>query len=336
MKKIGKNSIIFDDVYLFSAATVSGPTEKNGPLGGFFDSSYEKLDCGESSWEKAEARLMNDAIRLALFKAGLSEEDLSLIVAGDLNNQLGVSNSVMKDKKVPFLGVYGACSTSVLSLINGSVYIDNGFGNYIACATSSHNATSERQFRYPTEYGGQKPSSLTSTATGAGCGIVSKNKSSIKITAATLGEVYDAECYDSLDMGRTMAPAAAFTLKQHLKDLNVSIDDYDLIITGDLSTYGKKVFDDILLEYDIDVRNRHHDAGCMLYNPNRQTVLAGGSGCACCALVMYGFIVEEMIKKNLNKVLIIATGALHNPIMIAQKESIPAIAHAICLERGAV
>lgn len=336
MRKVGKNSMVFDSVYLYSSATISGPTEKKGPLGTFIDSSYENLDCGESSWEKAEARLMNDALRLALFKGGLSEDNLSLMISGDLNNQLGVSHTVMKNKKVPFIGIYGACSTSVLSLINASLYVDNDFGKFIACATSSHNSTSERQFRYPTEYGGQKPNSLTSTATGAGCGIVSKQKSPIRITSATLGEVYDAECYDSLDMGRTMAPAAAFTLKQHLEDFNTTVEDYDLIITGDLSTYGKKVFEDILLEYDIDVRRNYHDAGCMLYNKDRQNVFAGGSGCACCALVMYGFIVEEMMNKHLNKVLIIATGALHNPIMIAQKESIPSIAHAICLERGIV
>ena len=334
MKRVGKSSVSFDNVYLTSFACVSGPLEMAGPLGEYIDAGYEKLNCNQKSWEKAETTLMKDAIELALVKGDYKREDISIIMSGDLNNQIAVTSYVMRDYNTPCIGLYGACSTSCLSLINGSVYVDSGFGDVVLCTTSSHNATSERQFRYPTEYGGQKPTSITFTATGAGAGILSnnKNRAKIKITKATIGRIVDAGVKDALDMGRSMAPAAAMTLKQHLDDFGASVNDYDLIITGDLSKYGSIVFEDILKEWGIDVSSRHFDAGCLLYNPKKQKVFAGGSGCACAALVMYGYLCHELAHKKLKKVLVLATGALHNPVMIAQKETIPCIAHAVVLE----
>ena len=334
MKQRGKSSIVFDDVYLTSYACVSGPLEMKGPLGEYIDAGYDKLNCNQNSWEKAEATLMKDAIELALLKGDYEKNDISIIMSGDLNNQIAITSYVMRDFAAPCIGLYGACSTSCLSLINGSVYIDNGFGKIAVCTTSSHNATSERQFRYPTEYGGQKPTSITFTATGAGAGIVSKEKkkAKIKVTRATIGQIIDAGVSDPLDMGRSMAPAAAMTFKQHLDDFHINANEYDLVITGDLSKYGSIVFEDILKEWGIDVSNRHFDAGCLLYNAKKQKVFAGGSGCACAALVMYGYLCHELAHKKLKKVLVLATGALHNPVMLAQNETIPCIAHAIVLE----
>lgn len=332
MRKVGNSSIIFDSVYLNETATIVGPKEYMGPLRYYYDHFYNNLDCNEDSWEKAEMRLQNDAINKVMEKLQIKEKDISVIFSGDLNNQIAVSSYVMRDFDVCHVGMYGACSTSVLSLINGSVYVDAGFNGYIGCLTSSHNATSERQFRYPTEYGGQKPDSLTSTTTGAGIGLISSKKSKIKIVSATIGKVTDVDLKDPLDLGRTMAPAAAFTLKDHLNDLNIEPDYYDLILTGDLSKYGSQVFIKGLKELNINLNN-YNDCGLLVYDINNQDVFAGGSGCACCAIVMYSYVYKKLLNKELKRVLIIATGALMNPTMTSQKETIPSIAHAIALER---
>ena len=332
MRKCGRSSLIFDNVYLNETATIVGPKEYMGPLRYYYDQYYNNLDCNEDSWEKAEMRLQTDAINLAMEKLKLNDNDISVIFSGDLNNQIAVSSYVMRKFDICHIGMYGACSTSVLSLINGSVFVDGGIKGYVGCLTSSHNSTSERQFRYPTEYGGQKPDSLTSTTTGAGIGLISNKKSFVKVTSATIGKVTDVNLKDPLDLGRTMAPAAAFTLKEHLEDLNIDSDYYDLILTGDLSKYGSQIFLKCLKEIGINLTN-HNDCGLLVYDINNQDVFAGGSGCACCAIVMYSYVYKKMLKKELNRVLLIATGALMNPVMTSQKESIPSIAHAISLER---
>ena len=334
MIKVGRSSVKFENVYLKSWGTASGPKEKEGPLGEYIDISFQDLYCKEATWEEAEMNLMRNALSEALRKGMLKIEDLSLATGGDLNNQIAISNYLMNDYNVPFIGVYGACSTAVLSLINGAGFMDNGFGKYIACMTSSHNATSERQFRYPTEYGGQKPPSITTTVTGSGVGILTCEKTGIKITKATIGCVTSSGEKDSQDMGRTMAPAAAMTLKQHLEDFNLTPSDYDLIVTGDLSLYGSKVFVDILKEYLIDVENVYQDCGLMIYDIEKQKVSAGGSGCGCASLVMYGYLCNQLYQKKYNKILVIATGALLNPVMVAQGKKIPSIAHAVALERS--
>ena len=210
--------------------------------------------------------------------------------------------------------------------------MDCRFGDYIACMSSSHNSTSERQFRYPTEYGGQRPPSITSTVTGSGVGIITNKNTDIIIKAATIGEVVSAGTKDSTDMGRAMAPAAAFTLKQHFEDFNIDASYYDLILTGDLSLYGSKVFVDILKEYGIELDNKYQDCGLIIYDINTQDVLAGGSGCGCASIVMYGYLCNLLKNKKLKRILVIATGALLNPVMVAQGKDIPSVAHAVCLE----
>lgn len=332
MKKVGKNSITYDKVYLKSWGTASGPKEKMGPLKEYIDYGFKDLYCEENSWETAEMNLMRKALNLALEKGNLTMGELDLATGGDLNNQIAVSNYLMNDYQVPFIGIYGACSTAVLSLINGSTFIDSGYGKNIACMTSSHNATSERQFRYPTEYGGQRPPSITTTVTGSGVGILTTEEQDIKITKATIGCVISSGENDAQDMGRTMAPAAAMTFKQHLEDFNITPNEYDLIVTGDLSLYGSNVFRDILKDYLIDLGELYKDCGLMIYDINHQEVVAGGSGCGCASLVMYGYLCHLLKTKKLKKVLVIATGALLNPVMVAQGKEIPSIAHAIVLE----
>lgn len=334
MKKIGKNSIEFNRVYLRSCAAVSGPKEGKGPLGNYLDFSYKDNYIGQESWEQAEIKLQQHAMDLTIDKAGISPEEIDVIVGGDLNNQLAVTNYAVRSYPAPYLGVFAACSTCTESMIVASMMIDSGFGENALIVTSSHNCTSERQFRYPTEYGGQKPNSMTSTATGAGACLISNLPSSIMITRCTLGKVVDPELMDSQDMGRTMAPAAATTLMQHLNDFHIGPDEYDLILTGDLSKYGSDIFQKILLECNISQLRNYNDAGLMLYDIEKQDVFAGGSGCGCVTLVTFSYIVNALRTGIYNKVLIIATGALMNPVMVAQNETIPAVAHAIVLERS--
>lgn len=331
MRRVGKNSIEYNNVYLLESSTISGPREKNAQLGKFIDKSYNELSCSEKTWEKAEIKLQNEAFLLALEKANLKSEDIGLILSGDLNNQIIASSYMARKFNIPHIGLYGACSTAVLSIIVGANYIESNIFDNVACLTSSHYATSERQFRFPTEYGGQKPSSTTTTVTGSGCSLLSTKKSNIKVTRATIGKVVDPNYKDVQDLGRAMAPAAAMTLRQHFDDFNVDASEYDLILTGDLSECGSIVFKDILKEWGIEFYN-YNDCGLMIYDRKVQEVFSGGSGCGCCSLILNGYIKEMLSTKKLNKVLIIATGALMNPLLAQQKESIPGIAHAIVLE----
>lgn len=332
MKKIGKSSILFDDVYLFGTSCVTGPKEALGNLKNYYDYSFDNLNCGKSSWEKAEIALQEKALEIVLKKCNKTIEDISMIISGDLNNQIAISNYTMRNFDIPHIGIYAACSTSTLGLMLASMFVDGNCGEFVGTMTSSHYASSERQFRNPTEYGGQKPNSVTTTVTGAGAAILSKHKSKIKVTKATLGTIVDFKLCDPQDLGRTMAPAAAMTLRQHLNDFNITPNEYDLILTGDLSTFGAKTFVDILKEFNIELKN-YNDCGLMVYDLNKQEVFAGGSGCGCSAIVSFGYVVKELINKNLKNVLLIATGALMNSILPCQKESIPAIAHAVVLER---
>lgn len=334
MGKIGKNSTIFNNVYLGSSAVITGPKEKAGPLSYYFDKKYDDLRLECDSWEKAEMKLFKEALDVCLLKNKLSSRDIDYVVFGDLNNQIIIGNYVLRDYDIPYLGVFGACSTSVESIIVGGNLIEAESASLILAGTSSHYSTSERQFRYPTEYGGQKPNTTTSTVTAGGVVLLTNSPTDIKVTAATVGKVIDAKIKDPLDMGRAMAPAAYSTLKQHFDDFNTGPEEYDLIVTGDLSYYGKDLLIKIFAEDNVDMSKNYNDCGLMIYDRNTQDVHAGGSGCACCAAVTYGYLLSKLRDNSYKKVLVVATGALLNPIIMAQKESIPCIAHAIVIERS--
>jgi stage V sporulation protein AD len=333
MRLVGKQTWLFEqDIYIHSSGTAVGPKEAQGPLGSMFDVRHEDLHCGEENWELAERRLMIESIDSCLKKANLTYEDIDLFLAGDLLNQNVTANYAARHHQIPFLCMFGACSTSMQTLAVGTALIDGGFANRIVATTSSHNATAERQFRYPTEYGSQRPDSATSTVTGAGTVLISKETGSVKITAATIGRVQDYGITNPFDMGSAMAPAAADTIQRHFKDLNRKPDDYDLILTGDLSGVGSPILLQLLKEEGYDLSNIHNDCGLMIFRPD-QGVFAGGSGCACSAVVTYGHILKELSAGRLKKVFVVATGALLNPVMIQQKESIPSIAHGVVLEK---
>ncbi|MDD4389012.1 MAG: stage V sporulation protein AD, partial [Bacilli bacterium] len=211
--------------------------------------------------------------------------------------------------------------------------INGGSFNRVLAGTSSHNATSERQFRYPTEYGGQKPDTLTFTSTAAGVILLCDNATDLRLSGVTLGMVIDAKLNDPLDLGRAMAPAAFSTIEAHFRDFNTKPEDYDLIVTGDLSYYGKAMLIKLFKEINIDITDRYNDCGLLLYDRFQQEVFAGGSGCGCCAAVTYGYLLSKLRDKTYKKILVVATGALLNPVIVAQKETIPGIAHAAVIER---
>lgn len=334
MKRIGKYSLEFKNVFIKSVATVTGPKEHKGPLGKYFDYYSDNNYFNQESWEKAEIFMQQKAIDLCLEKSGVDLSKVDVVIGGDLNNQIAITNYSLRPYNLPFLGVFSACSTFTESLLISSCLVDSNTFENVLTITSSHNSTSERQFRYPTEYGGQKPNSTTSTTTGAGSCIVSSDASSIKITKATIGVIVDANLSDAQDMGRAMAPAAFITLQNHIKDFDVSTDEYDLILTGDLSKYGNKIFEELLKETGVRRLENINDGGLLLYDIENQEVFAGGSGCGCITLVTLGYIINCLKTGVFNKVLIIATGALMNPIMLAQNETIPCIAHAVVLERS--
>lgn len=319
-------------VRIKSSATAVGPKEANGPLGQEFDLVYEDNYVGQQTWEQAERKLLSDAITKAIEKSGYSPDEVDLIIAGDLLNQMISSSFASRSLEIPYLGVYGACSTSMLSLSLASALVDTGFAQRAVAACSSHNATAERQYRYPTEYGGQKPNTAQYTATGAGAVVVERGGSGVQITYATIGKVVDMGIKNPFDMGTAMAPAAADTLYQHFIDTGRSPNDYDLIVTGDLASVGAPILMKLMSEKGYDLSHNYNDCGLLLYHKDDPEVFSGASGCASSALVVYGHLLKELERGKLRRLLVIATGSLHSPTSYQQGESIPCIAHAVAFE----
>ena len=322
----------YKNVYINETGTVTGPYEASGPLSKYFDKSYLDLYFGMKTWENAESKLIEESVDILLNKIGKTKFDIDVHIGGDLLNQIVATNYAASSLGIPLIGVYGACSTSVLGLIVGANMVEAGQVSNAITTTSSHNNAAEKQFRYPVEYGGPKPKTTTFTSTGGASAYLSKNKKGIKIESATLGSVVDLGIKDVYHMGAVMAPAAAKTLYDHLRDTKREIGYYDLILTGDLGRYGKDILKEYMsTEYNIDLKN-YDDCGTLLYDLDKQPVYAGASGPACAPLVTYGYIFNKMVKKEIRRVLLIATGALMSPTMVNEKNTIPAIAHAISLE----
>lgn len=324
----------YKNVYIKETSTIAGIYEANGPLKKYYDKTYTKdLYFGENSWEKAEIKLLKDSISHLLKKTKLKETDIDLIISGDLQNQIASSDYALRDYNIPFLGIYNACATSSEGLIIGSSFIDSKKAKNCIVSTVSHNTAAEKQYRNPVEYGTPKPATSTFTTTGSASILLTNEKTDIKIESSTIGKVIDKGTKDVNHMGAVMAPAAADTIYRHLKDLNRTPDYYDLILTGDLGRYGKQILINYMKKvYDLDISNNYNDCGTMIYDIDKQPVLAGGSGPACSALVNYSYIIKQMHNKKLKKVLIVPTGALFSPTLYFQKESLPAIAHAVSLE----
>ena len=322
----------FNNVYLTKSATVTDPYENMGPLGKLFDKSYDEFYFGCKTFEEAESKLISDAIDILLKKSKLGKLDIDLMIGGDLLNQLTASNYAAKNYPFSFVGIYSACSTSTLGLILGSVMIEYCNLEKIITTVSSHNNAAERQFRYPVEYGGPKPKTSTFTSTGAAAALLSSKKGKIKIESGTIGRVIDSGINDVFNMGGVMAISAANTIYKHLIDTGRSINYYDLVLTGDLGIYGKKILIEYLKkEYGIELIN-YNDTGTMLYDLDKQPVYAGASGPVCAPLVLYTDIIKKMNSGELNKVLLVATGALQSQTTANEKRTIPTVSHAISLE----
>ena len=328
--KVGASSFRFNDVYIESAGTAVGVLESEGPLSTYFDVHYDNQYCGQDSWEKAESELMRSAIETALKKGNLTASKIDVGIGGDLINQLIPTHYTFRQYNIPFFGVYGACSTSMESLILGAIFVESEHANRVMIASSSHNSSAERQFRNPTEYGGPKNETSQFTITGAGAAILSSTLQKIKVESATAGIIVDAMQKNPSDMGSAMAPAAAHTILQHFKDLKVQSTDYDLIVTGDLASIGSPILIDILKKDGLDISAIHQDCGKLIFDES-QPVYAGGSGAGCCAVVTFGYILQLLLDGKLKRVLVVATGALLNTMILQQKETIPCIAHAVTL-----
>lgn len=324
----------YSNVYIDDTYTICGNYENDGPLAKYFDKRYEKdLYFGEKTWEKAEVHLLKEANENLLKKKKLKEEDIDLLISGDLQNQIAASDYMARDFNIPFLGIYEACATSGEGLILGSAFIESKMAKRVIVSTSSHNMVSEKQFRNPTEYGTPKPKTATFTVTGAASILLTNKKSKVRIESSTIGKVKDFCMTDANHMGAVMAPAAGDVIYNHLKDTKRDISYYDIILTGDLGIYGKNILKDYMMTcYNIDLGDNYEDAGTMIYDLDNQPVLAGGSGPVCSSLVNFGYIYKEMLKGKYKRVLIVPTGAIFSPTFTFQKESIPSIANAISLE----
>ena len=325
----------FRNVYLDNASTVCGPYEAKGPLSKNFDKKYtDDLYCKERSFEKAEIRLLEDSIKILLKKTKLTPKDIDLVISGDLLNQITSSCYGALNLKSPFLGIYTACATSIEGMLIASTFIDSGKVNNALISCSSHNMSSEKQFRNPTEYGSPKPMTATFTATGGASVLLSNKPSKIRVVNGLIGTIVDYNQKDAFNMGAAMAGAAADTLYKYLSETNTKASDYDLILTGDLGKYGKEILKELMLsEYNIDLSKNYNDCGTMLYDlENQKEVMAGGSGPVCSALVNYSTIIKGLMENKYKKVLLIVTGALFSPTMLFQKMNILSIANLICLE----
>ncbi|MCL2077803.1 MAG: stage V sporulation protein AD [Oscillospiraceae bacterium] len=326
----GKGTINLDNApSVLSYASAVGPKEGEGPLADYFDYIGEKADFGEESWEKAEVILQKNAFRAALEKGQLAETDISFIFAGDLLNQCTGSAYGIRDFDIPFVGLFGACSTMAESLALASIFVESGLADNAAAMTSSHFCSAERQFRFPVNYGGQRTPTSQWTATAAGCVVVAPRKDPPYIKSATFGKVTDMGVKDVNNLGGAMAGAAYETISAHLTNTKQNIYDFDMILTGDLGKVGSGLLIDLFKKDDVDIANIHADCGMMLYKFEEQDVHSGASGCGCSASVLCGLILKRITEGKLKNVLFTATGALMSPTMIQQSESIPAVAHAV-------
>lgn len=319
---------------IISTGTVAGPFEGQGKIANDYDLIHEDLWMGQDSYEKAHRIMFEEACENALNKSGLTKDKIQYIIAGDLVNQITPTSFASRKLSIPYLGLFGACSTSMEGLALSAFIINYGGAEYILTGSTSHNAAIEKQFRYPTEYGSQKPPTAQWTATASGVALIAKEGSGPVVTSATIGKVIDMGLSDPFNMGAAMAPAAVDTIEAHLKDLNISANYYDIIATGDLGKIGYSIASELFEKHHVEIdEGIFQDCGLMIYRED-QPVFSGASGSGCSAVVTYGHLLNRMKAGELKRILIVATGALLSPLSYQQKETIPCIAHAVSIEMG--
>ncbi|HOA55916.1 MAG: stage V sporulation protein AD [Clostridiaceae bacterium] len=316
---------------IIATASIVGPKEGKGPLADYFDQAVDDEFWGEKSWEKAESKFMREVLAKVVSKASMAMDALDFVIAGDLLNQCIAANFGIRESNIPFYGIYGACSTIGEAMQLGAALIEGGFAFNVACLTSSHFCSAEKQFRFPLELGSQRPPTAQWTVTGSGGIILSAEGDGPYITRFTTGKIVDMGIKDQNNMGAAMAPAAADTIYAHFEDTGLSPDYYDMIVTGDLGKVGKRITEDLLSSNGIRISKLLNDCGLMIFD-SKQDVHAGGSGCGCAATVFAGFLYDRLKKGKLNRILFVPTGALLSPTSVQQGETIPCIAHAVAIE----
>ena len=333
--KQGKQSFRFQDSPVITAwASVAGKKEAEGPLGHSFDITSQDAYFGQRSWELGEKQMQHLALEKLLEKAGIEKEQLDVIFSGDLLNQCIGSSFTLRNTGIPHIGLYGACSTMAESLMLSAMTVGGGFFEHAVAMTSSHFAGSERQYRFPLGYGGQRTPTAQWTVTGAGAVLVSSQGKGPKIKSCTVGTVLDLGIKDANNMGAAMAPAALATIRAHFSDLNAKAEDFDRIITGDLGQLGKEALLALARKEGISLGGRLDDCGTMIFDRQTQDVHSGGSGCGCSAVTLCGSLLEDIRKGKLKKILFCGTGALLSPTSTQQGLPIPGVCHAVCITGG--
>ena len=316
-------------ILIESFASVVGKKEGEGPLGKYFDEIIEDSHFGKETWEQAESRFQLEAVSLAIKKVRLTKEDIHLICSGDLINQCIGSTYGLRELGIPYLGIYGACSTMAEGIIISSLITESGAAMRSAAVTSSHFSTAERQFRFPLSYGGQRTPTSQWTCTASGAVIISKNNGQAEICGGCIGKIADMGINDINNMGSAMAPAAAETIRRYLESTSTSPADYDFIVTGDLGLVGSTLLKEILLKQNIDISSVHKDCGKLIFDSDDKDTHCGGSGCGCSASVLCGYFLPMLERGEIKNMLFTATGALMSPLSLQQGESIPTIAHLV-------
>lgn len=314
---------------IVECGSVVGKVEGEGPYGMCFDEIVPDNKANACTWEQAESIFQKKSLEIAMKKAKLTPDKMDLLVGGDLLNQCTGSAYGVKDFYIPFLGIYGACSTFAEGLIICSGLVNAGYVDFAGAVTSSHFSSAERQFRFPLNYGGVRTPTAQWTATAAAATIISSSQSAPFIRKATIGKIQDMGISDLNNMGAAMAGAAYDTISRHLKHTASSPEDYDVIVTGDLGEVGSAMLYQLFERDGVDLKPHHNDCGLMLYDRNSQDVHAGGSGCGCSAAMMCGHFLPKVKSGEFKRILYVATGALMSPTLIQQGNSIAGIAHAV-------
>ncbi len=333
--KIGRQSFILPQMPVITAwASVAGKKESEGPLAHTFDVKSEDTYFGQKTWEQAEKNMQKMALDTLLKKAGIKRSQVGLVFSGDLLNQCIGSSFTLRNTGIPHLGLYGACSTMAESLLMASMAICGGFSDKVVAMTSSHFASSERQYRFPLGYGGQRTPTSQWTVTGSGAALVCSAGKGPRIQGCTIGTVTDLGIKDANNMGAAMAPAAYATIKAHFEDFSTAPEDYDLIVTGDLGQLGKDVLLEIAKRDGISLGGRITDCGTLVFDATTQDVHSGGSGCGCSAITLCGYLLDKLNKGKLKKILFCGTGALLSPTSTQQGLPIPGVCHAVSIIKG--
>lgn len=338
LKMIGKQSIRFQSPpYIISESSVAGKKEGEGPLGSMFDIVEEDSMLGKETWEEAESELIKLAAQEVIRKAGLQNYDIRYLLGGDLLGQLIATSFGVAELGIPLFGLFGACSTMGEAMSLASIIVDGGYADKVIAITSSHFAGAEKQFRFPLEYGNQRPYAASWTVTGSGGVIISKSKGNVSgnnvvIKGITTGKIVDFGIKDSMNMGAAMAPAAFETIKQNFEDFEIKPDYYDMIITGDLGYVGKNILIELLKEKGYDIEERYMDCGIEIFDQDTQDTHAGGSGCGCSAVTFTAYVIKQLKEGTWKRVLFVPTGALLSQTSFNEGNTVPGIAHAVMVE----